>query len=125
MRPEQIFDNVLEQVREFRSAGAPAIQHEKERTGGGSTPIGNVEIEYMAEFYLAGKRALAERWPRRWDLFRIYYYGGTPYRSAIRLMRVPKGVFDWWAQQIKKHVGIELEESGLKSFRRYREKTTQ
>lgn len=70
--------------------------------------------EYIADFELTGRRALARpSWEGRRRLFEIYFVRMVPYRRAIVLVGVATGTFDWWTQQVKQTVGRALDRAGL------------
>ena len=76
--------------------------------------------EYVADFALVGRRALSRpMWKRRLKLFEVYFLQGMPYKRAIALVGVPEGTFNWWVDEIKRHVGRELKRAGLFPPRRY------
>ncbi len=82
------------------------------QSGGGSRKVGNPAAEYVADWELIARRALA-RWPHRLRLFELYFVGNMPYREAVSAMKVPQGTFNYWAWEIKKVVGRALAESSL------------
>ena len=120
MRATDIFDIVHERVREYQALAGriPAIRPDASAHGGPARS-GNTIVEYVAEFHLVGRRTL-ERWPRRRLLFDLYYVGTMEYRVAIAALGVRPGTFDYWAQEIKRAVGPELERAGLFPPRSYR-----
>jgi hypothetical protein len=94
-------------------------------------------VEYVADFALAGARALGEdegprvpgasdgfsrelakRWrPRRRSrelrasrlvLFRLYYLGGAEYQAARRLLGLSELTWSVWTDEIRTRVGREL-----------------
>jgi DNA-directed RNA polymerase specialized sigma24 family protein len=122
MTPADIFDICLERVRTCQSKTVNAIRPDA-CAKDGPPRVGNQAAEYVADFELAGIRAL-KRQPPRLVLFRLYYVAGTPYTKAIKLMKVKAGTFDWWAAEVKKTVGRELAKSGLFPPHRYGKRWT-
>lgn len=129
MRAQDVFDICLERYRGLRAflhgrisavkldvPAAAGYQWRPERAKPG---------EYVADFELAGERALDRpSWKGRQRLFVIYFLRGVEYRRAIALVGVPSGTFDWWAQQVKRTVGRELERAGLfPPWRYFRERS--
>ena len=49
----------------------------------------------------------------RLKLFEIYFVGGAEYRTAISLVGVAEGTFDYWLQEVKKAAGREFSRTGL------------
>jgi hypothetical protein len=70
--------------------------------------------EYVADFERIGRQALKRpAWKGRLKLFEIYFVGGADYRSAISLVGVAEGTFDYWLQEVKKAAGREFSRTGL------------
>lgn len=70
--------------------------------------------EYVADFERIGRQALKRpAWKGRLKLFEIYFLGGADYRSAISLVGVAEGTFDYWLQEVKKAAGREFSRTGL------------
>jgi len=84
-------------------------------------------VEFVADFALAGERALggtslgrknavistafgAKKVPRasRLILFRMYYLGGAEYHAARRLLGISEQTWSDWAAEIRFRVGDEL-----------------
>jgi hypothetical protein len=88
-------------------------------------------VEYVADFALAGERALAEAAsPRncgsharlrasRLILFRMYYLGGAEYQAARRLLGINELTWSDWTAEIRTRVGRELLRCGMFPPRRY------
>jgi hypothetical protein len=105
-------------------------------------------VEYVADFALAGARALGDdqagggraardkisrelraRWrPRpgsrelrasRLVLFRLYYLGGAEYRAARHLLGLSETTWSFWTEEIRKRVGRELLRAGMFPPSRY------
>jgi hypothetical protein len=98
-------------------------------------------IEYVADFALAGERALADRSvlrrterrgapdpagrrgvclrASRLILFRLYYLGGAEYRAARRLLGLSELTWSDWAEEIQMRVGRELIRRGMYPPSRY------
>ena len=118
MRSEEVFDICLERFRGLRGwldgriravdmtvPGASGYQWRPERARA---------QEYVADFEIAGLRALARPvWAGRRRMFSVYYLHGIEYRRAIAMLGVPTGTFDYWSAQIKRTVGREFERAGI------------
>jgi hypothetical protein len=88
-------------------------------------------VEYVADFALAGERALAEASSpqncgsrarlraSRLILFRMYYLGGAEYQAARRLLGISELTWSDWTAEIRTRVGRELLRSGMFPPRRY------
>jgi hypothetical protein len=98
-------------------------------------------VEYVADFALAGERALADerRYRRstkvrsglasagendrlrasRLVLFRLYYLGGAEYQAARRLLGLSELAWSDWSEEIRGRVGRELIRSGMYPPSRY------
>lgn len=121
MRSWEIFDIVLERVRECQALTGriPAIRPDASANGGPSK-VGNQLAEYVADFALAGKSALRSR--RQLEIFQAFYVENTPYRQACELLKVKPGLLDFHCHQIKRAVGKKLRARGLFPFRLYKER---
>ncbi len=81
--------------------------------------------EYVADFALAGERALggarggSPRLASRLILFRVYYLGRAPYHQARRHLGISELTWSQWAEEIRERVGQELLRSGLYPPGRY------
>ena len=80
--------------------------------------------EYVADFALAGERALGGTTRRgargaekllasRLILFRVYYLGGAPYEKARRHLGISELTWSQWTEEIRERVGRELLRAGL------------
>jgi len=58
-------------------------------------------------------RSSAPRRKGTFEVFEIYFLGGTDYRRAISLVDVAEGTFDDWLQDVKKAAGGEYSCTGL------------
>ncbi len=117
MKPEEIFDIVLNRVRECQAmAGRITAIRADACAKDGPPRVGNKPAEYVADFELAGKHVLS-RWPIRLEVFRLYYVTGRDYRDSIELLKIKPGTFDWYCSQIKRTVGLELSRRALFSPR--------
>lgn len=88
-------------------------------------------VEYVADFALAGERALAEAASphhgrsgaplraSRLILFRMYYLGGAEYRAARHLLGISELTWSQWTEEVRTRVGRELLRSGMFPPRRY------
>ncbi len=76
--------------------------------------------EYVADFALAGERALGgPRLASRLALFRVYYLGRAPYEKARKHLGISELAWSQWAEEIRERVGRELLRSGLYPPGRY------
>ncbi|MFZ3202087.1 MAG: hypothetical protein WA175_13165 [Candidatus Acidiferrales bacterium] len=83
-------------------------------------PEGARGCEYVADFERIGRHALRRaEWTGRLKLFEIYFLGGAEYRSAIRLVGVAEGTFDYWHREVKRALGAEFSRTGLFPPSRY------
>ncbi|MFY9584032.1 MAG: hypothetical protein WAR21_06020, partial [Candidatus Acidiferrales bacterium] len=65
--------------------------------------------EFVADFALAGRRALGSpRLASRRILFELYYLGGAEYHAARRQMGISELTWAQWADEIRDRVGREL-----------------
>ncbi len=70
--------------------------------------------EYIADFALAGERALgAPRYASRLVMFRLYYLGGAEYHAARARLGISEMTWANWADEIRDRVGRELLRAGL------------
>ena len=103
-------------------------------------------VEYVADFALAGERALADehrhRRPARGSvrartgavaaasqgerllasrlvLFRLHYLGGAEYQAARRLLGLSELTWSDWSEEIRVRVGRELIRAGMYPPSRY------
>jgi len=103
--------------------------------------------EYVADFELAGERALGreagvrgeaiEGKKSRWEsygtggyrasrmaMFRIYYLGGAEYSAARRHLGISEITWADWAEEIRTKVGRELTRAGMFPPSRYFQEST-
>jgi hypothetical protein len=70
--------------------------------------------EYIANFERIGRHALRRpEWKGRLKLFEIYFLGSFEYKTAIRLVGVAEGTFDYWYREVKRALGAEFSRTGL------------
>ena len=70
--------------------------------------------EYVADFERIGRHALRRpEWKGRLKLFEIYFLSSCEYKSAIRLVGVAEGTFDYWYREVKRSLGGEFSPTGL------------
>jgi hypothetical protein len=70
--------------------------------------------EYLADFERIGRHALRRpEWKGRLKLFEIYFLGSFEYKTAIRLVGVAPGTFDYWYREVKRSLGAEFSRTGL------------
>src|SRR5947209_16572401 len=70
--------------------------------------------EYVADFALAGQRALgARRLASRLILFRVYYLGGAEYHTARKQLGISERTGADWADEMGGRVGRELVGAGV------------
>jgi hypothetical protein len=76
--------------------------------------------EYVADFERIGRHALRRaEWKGRLKLFNIYFVHSVEYRSAISLVEVAEGTFDYWFREIKRALGAEFSRTNLYPPTRY------
>ena len=76
--------------------------------------------EYVADFERIGRHALRRpEWKGRLKLFEIYFLGSFEYRTAIRLVGVAEGTFDYSYREVKRALGAEFSRTGLYPPSRY------
>jgi DNA-directed RNA polymerase specialized sigma24 family protein len=123
MRPADIFDIVLERVREYQALQLRivAIRADASAKGGPAT-VGNVISEYIADFQVCGMRAL-KRWPKRAQMFKLYFVDGMTQKQVCKQLSIPSTTLDFWHMEIKKTVGRELRETALYPPSHYRLRT--
>ncbi len=73
-------------------------------------------VEYVADFALAGERALS---PSRLVLFRLHYLGGCEYQLARQRMGLSELGWTNWTDEIRRDVGRELLRTGIFPPSRY------
>lgn len=123
MRPQEIFEVCLDQVREYQALEDRVTAIRQDACAKGGEPlVGNLLAEYVADFYLVGRRVL-QPWPKKLRLFEVYYLNNVPYTKALKKLQVRPGVFDGWCAHIKQSVGKELAKVGLFPPRKYRERS--
>lgn len=69
-------------------------------------------LEYLADFELAGRRALAHK-PNQLKVFSLYHCRLIPYKRAVKQLRLKESSFDWQVDVIKREVGKELVRTGI------------
>lgn len=70
--------------------------------------------EYVADFALAGQRALAEpRLASRLVMFRVFYVTGTEYDAARGRLGICERTWANWADEVRSRVGSELLRRGM------------
>jgi hypothetical protein len=154
MKPRVAFDvchEVYVAAREIVNSRLPTMQHETASRFLWRPDLRPHLVEYVADFALAGaralgddkpsvaagvSRALAAKWrPQRRSrelhasrlvLFRLYYLGGAEYQAARRLLGLSELTWSAWTEEIRARVGRELLRSGIFPPSRYfREMTEQ
>ena len=76
--------------------------------------------EYVADFERIGRHALRRKeWKGRLKLFNIYFVHSVQYRSAISLVGVAEGTFDYWYREVKCALGAEFSRTNLYPPARY------
>ena len=151
MKPGVAFDvchEVYAAAREIVNTRMPTLQLDRASKFLWRPDLRPRLVEYLADFALAGARALGEeqsqtargaednlsrdlaaRWrPRRRSrelrasrlvLFRLYYLGGAEYQAARRLLGLSETSWSLWTEEIRKHVGRELLRAGMFPPSRY------
>ncbi len=122
MTPVEKFDRVLTRVRELQECGVRAAQISEDGPHDGPARVGNTRAEYVAEFHLAGKRALQKRWPSRFRLFALHFSGTMPLDDARKIMRLPERTCRFYVAKIKYYVGREVTKRGLYPPSRYHQR---
>jgi len=70
--------------------------------------------EYVADFALAGQRALASpSLSSRLVMFRVFYVGGIEYHAARGRLGICERTWSNWADEIRGRVGTELLRRGM------------
>lgn len=70
--------------------------------------------EYVADFALAGQRALAEAGQAsRLEMFRVFYVRGTEYNAARGRLGICERTWASWADEVRSRVGSELLRRGM------------
>ncbi|HET9401947.1 MAG TPA: hypothetical protein VFO34_13450 [Candidatus Acidoferrales bacterium] len=70
--------------------------------------------EYVADFALAGQRALAEPWlASRLVMFRVFYVAGNEYSAARGRLGICERTWASWADEVRNRVGSELLRRGM------------
>lgn len=152
MKPSTAFDvchEVYAAAREIVNTRMPTLQFDRASKFLWRPDLRPRLVEYVADFALAGARALGEdepphdgraahdklsrelraRWrPRRRSrelrasrlvLFRLYYLGGAEYQAARHLLGLSETSWSFWTEEIRKRVGRELLRAGLFPPSRY------
>jgi hypothetical protein len=91
-----------------------SLDLEKPSSGYQWRPDRGRACEYVADFERIGRSAL--RRPERkgrLKLFEVYFLGSMEYRTAIRLVGVAEGTFDYWYREVKRTLGAEFSRTGL------------
>lgn len=70
--------------------------------------------EYVADFALAGQRALASPYlSSRLVMFRVFYVAGTEYHAARGRLGICERTWATWADEVRERVGSELLRRGM------------
>jgi hypothetical protein len=122
MHPSRIFDLVYDRICELRASSGSISSR-----GGaapGRAPVANGR-DYIADFYLVGRRKLEKKWPRKFQFFQVYFSGFPVESSAdiAKQLQIPPGTLRRWATEIRTDVGKELQRAGLFPIRRYGQRT--
>ena len=98
MRPSDIFDVCHGLYRKYRLLLSEGTAARTLLTLPGDCPSpakGPKLSDYVADFDLAGRRALNQPgWELRHRLFQIYYVEDVSYRGTLKLLRIRPGVFE-------------------------------
>jgi hypothetical protein len=151
MKPSAAFDvchEVYAAAREIVNSRMPTLQLDRASKFLWRPDLRPRLVEYVADFALAGARALGDDQPRavygmpdklsreiaaRWKprrgskelrasrlvLFRLYYVGGAEYQAARRLLGLSETSWSVWSEEIRARVGRELLRAGLFPPSRY------
>jgi hypothetical protein len=126
LKPAVAFDvchEVYLAAREIINSHKPTIEMEQVSKFMWRPDIRPRMVEYVADFALAGERALA---PSRLILFRLHYLGGCPYEPARQRMGLSELGWVNWTDEIRRDVGRELLRAGIFPPSRYfREMSTE
>ena len=117
MRPGDAFDichEVYVHARQVLDAKLTTTILERPADGLWRPDIRPRLAEYVADFCLAGQRALGEpRLASRLILFRVYYCGGAEYRAARKQLGISELTWAAWADEIRARVGRQFLRAGL------------
>jgi hypothetical protein len=126
LKPAVAFDvchEVYLAAREIVNSHKPTIELEQVSKFVWRPDIRPRMVEYVADFALAGERALA---PSRLILVRLHYLGGCPYELARQRMGLSELGWTKWTDEIRRDVGRELLRAGIFPPSRYfREMSTE
>lgn len=122
MKPSDKFDICLERVRECQAMQERILAIRPDAsTHGGPPKVGDVVSEYIADFVLAGQRAL-RLWPHRMPFFKAFFVEGRSAEQTMRLYQLSERTFYRWVAHAKFRVGNELERAGLYPPSRYKQR---
>jgi len=119
MKPATAFDichDVYSAAREIVNTRMATIQMEHATKFLWRPDLRPRLVEYVADFALAGERALS---PSRLILFRLYYLGGCEYQLARQRMGLSELGWTNWTDEIRRDVGRELLRTGIFPPSRY------
>jgi hypothetical protein len=126
MKAREIFDVCHGRYRSLRewvadsNGDVRSLDLEKPASGYQWRPNRARACEYVADFERIGRHALRRpEWKGRLKLFEIYFLGSFEYRTAIRLVGVSEGTFDYWYREVKRALGAEFSRTGLYPPARY------
>src|SRR5271154_1029434 len=126
MKPAEMFNDCYGRYRGLRewmndsTGSVRSLDFEKPSAGYLWRPDRARACEYVADFERIGRHALRRaEWKGRLKLFEIYYLHSVEYRSAISLVGVAEGTFDYWMAEVKRAVGREMSRTGLFPPSRY------
>jgi hypothetical protein len=122
MKAETAFDvcfAVFEAARDMLAEKIP-IMHAERTSEYRWRPDRRARLnDYVADFGLAGERALEKRLASRMIMFRMFYLGGADYERARRELGITPDTWADWAIQIRRNVGRELVRRGVYPPGRY------
>ena len=126
MKAAEIFDTCHGRYRGLRdwladtTGEVRSLDWEKPSSGYSWRPDRGRACEYVADFERIGRRSLRRaEWKGRLKLFELYFIGSMEYRTAIRLVGVAEGTFDYWYREVKRTLGAEFSRTGLFPPARY------
>lgn len=126
MKSSEMFDECHARYRRLRAelnegeGRVRPVVLERPANGYSWRPARARACEYVADFERIGRNALRRsEWKGRLKLFETYFLQGVEYRSAIRLVGVAEGTFDYWFREVKRAVGAEFSRTGLFPPSRY------
>jgi hypothetical protein len=120
MKPAEVFDDCFRRYRGLRewladsTGSVRSVDFAKGTPGYLWRPDRARACDYLADFERIGRLSLRRpEWKGRLKLFNVYFVRGAEYRSAVRMVGVSEGTFDYWYRETKRSLGKEFARSGL------------